>query len=89
MLQRHNHMRRIGTALAAVLVVGVGRPRPMPTGGSPLPFKDGFESGVTTAFARKGIDGTGTVSVTTALVAGAARPSGSPCPTTASPTAPR
>ncbi|WP_432127705.1 heparin lyase I family protein [Streptomyces sp. bgisy082] len=33
---------------------------------TPLPFEDGFESGVTTAFARKGIDGTGTVSVTAA-----------------------
>ncbi|RSS39553.1 heparin lyase I family protein [Streptomyces sp. WAC08241] len=67
MLQRHNHMRRIGTALAAVLVVGVGAAEAHADRRlTPLPFKDGFESGVTTAFARKGIDGTGTVSVTTA-----------------------
>ncbi|WP_078958453.1 polysaccharide lyase [Streptomyces sp. WM6373] len=67
MFQRYTHRRQAGAALAAVLVVGFGATEALADRAlTPVPFKDGFESGTTAAFQRKGIDGTGTVSVTRA-----------------------
>ncbi|MFG2978195.1 heparin lyase I family protein [Streptomyces sp. NPDC048331] len=67
MLQPHSRRRRIGAAAAAVLVVGLAATEAAADRAlTPVPFKDGFESGTTSAFPRKGIEGTGTVSVTTA-----------------------
>ncbi|WP_331769471.1 heparin lyase I family protein (plasmid) [Embleya sp. NBC_00888] len=64
MLQRYRRRRRVGTALAAVSVVGFGTADAVADRAlTPIPFKDGFESGTTAAFPRKGIDGTGTVDV--------------------------
>ncbi|MGW7317761.1 polysaccharide lyase [Streptomyces sp. NPDC054854] len=64
MFQRYSHRRRVGAALAAVLVVGFGATEAIADRAlTPVPFKDGFESGDTAAFPRKGIDGTGVVDV--------------------------
>ncbi|MCX5071208.1 polysaccharide lyase [Streptomyces sp. NBC_00513] len=67
MFQRYSRTRRFSAALAAVLVVGLGATDAFADRAlTPLPFKDGFESGATSAFPRKGIDGTGTVDVKSA-----------------------
>ncbi|MET7528487.1 polysaccharide lyase [Streptomyces goshikiensis] len=67
MFQRYSRRRRIGAALAAVWVVGLGATEAVADRAlTPVPFKDGFESGTTAAFHRKGIDGTGTVGVAAA-----------------------
>ncbi|MFG2988352.1 polysaccharide lyase [Streptomyces sp. NPDC048257] len=64
MFQRYSRRRRVGAALAAVLVVGLGATEAVADRAlTSVPFKDGFESGATAAFPRKGIDGTGTVDV--------------------------
>ncbi|MFJ9080071.1 heparin lyase I family protein [Streptomyces sp. NPDC102278] len=70
MLQRFSRRRRVGAALVAALAVsavGTGATEAAADRAlTPVPFKDGFESGSTAAFKRKGIDGTGAVSVTNA-----------------------
>ncbi|MEU9802755.1 heparin lyase I family protein [Streptomyces sp. NPDC051000] len=67
MFQGFSRRRRVGASLAAVLVVGFGATDAVADRAlTPVPFKDGFESGTTGAFKRKGIDGTGAVSVTAA-----------------------
>ncbi|MFG2417164.1 heparin lyase I family protein [Streptomyces goshikiensis] len=67
MFQRYSRRRRVGAALAALLVVGLGATEAVADRAlSPVPFKDGFESGATSAFPRKGIEGTGIVGVTAA-----------------------
>ncbi|WP_244376086.1 polysaccharide lyase [Streptomyces ficellus] len=50
-----------------MLVVGLGATEAVAERAlTSVPFKDGFESGTTAAFPRKGVDGTGVVSVTAA-----------------------
>ncbi|MFJ8746900.1 heparin lyase I family protein [Embleya sp. NPDC127516] len=67
MFQRYSRRRRVGAALAAVLMVGLGAADAVADRAlTPVPFKDGFESGTTAAFPRKGIDGTGAVDVKSA-----------------------
>ncbi|WP_423834458.1 polysaccharide lyase [Streptomyces manipurensis] len=68
MLQTHSRrVRRIGAISTAAVIVGFGATEAAADRAlTPVPFKDGFESGTTSAFPRKGIDGTGTVSVATA-----------------------
>ncbi|WP_030760214.1 MULTISPECIES: polysaccharide lyase [unclassified Streptomyces] len=67
MFQRYSRRRRIGAALAALSVVGLGATEAVADRAlTSVPFKDGFESGSTAAFHRKGIDGTGSVDVTAA-----------------------
>ncbi|MEU6309405.1 polysaccharide lyase [Streptomyces sp. NPDC047014] len=63
MLQTHSRRRRVGTVSAAVLVVSLTPFEAAADRLNPVPFRDGFESGTTSAFPRKGIDGTGTVTV--------------------------
>ncbi|MEU3906508.1 heparin lyase I family protein [Streptomyces goshikiensis] len=65
MFQHFSRRRRAGAALAAVSVVVCGATAAIADRAlTTVPFKDGFESGTTAAFKRKGIDGTGAVSVT-------------------------
>ncbi|MER7822611.1 heparin lyase I family protein [Streptomyces sp. NPDC096097] len=67
MFQRYSRRRQIGAATAALLVVGFGATEAVADRAlTSVPFKDGFESGSTAAFHRKGIDGTGSVDVTAA-----------------------
>ncbi|MEV6580459.1 heparin lyase I family protein [Streptomyces sp. NPDC051582] len=67
MFQRFSRRRQIGAALAALSVVGLGATEAAADRAlTSVPFKDGFESGTTAAFHRKGIDGTGSVDVTAA-----------------------
>ncbi|MFD5918066.1 heparin lyase I family protein [Kitasatospora sp. NPDC058201] len=67
MFQRHSHSRRVGAILAAVLAVGAASAGSTATAASTaVPFSDGFESGSTTVWPRKGIDGEGAVDVVAA-----------------------
>lgn len=67
MFQRHSRNRRAGALLVAVLAAGAASVGPTAAADSTtIPFSDGFESGSTTAWPRKGIDGTGTVDVVAA-----------------------
>ncbi|MFJ4314257.1 heparin lyase I family protein [Streptomyces lavendulae] len=67
MFQRYSRRRRISAALTALLVVGLGSTEAFADRAlTHPPFKDGFESGSTAAFHRKGIDGTGSVDVAAA-----------------------
>ncbi|MGV9271079.1 polysaccharide lyase [Kitasatospora sp. NPDC003701] len=68
MFQRHSRSRRTGVLLAAVLAVGAGTSvGPLATAASTtVPFNDGFESGSTAVWPRKGIDGRGAVDVVAA-----------------------
>ncbi|MFI5640115.1 polysaccharide lyase [Streptomyces goshikiensis] len=67
MFQRYSRRCQIGAALAALSAVGLGATEAFADRAlTPVPFKDGFESGSTAAFHRKGIDGAGSVGVTAA-----------------------
>ncbi|MFE2728894.1 heparin lyase I family protein [Kitasatospora sp. NPDC059327] len=67
MFQRHSRVRRAGALLAAVLAVGAASVGSTATAASTtVPFSDGFESGDTAVWPRRGIDGAGTVDVVAA-----------------------
>ncbi|WP_329493935.1 heparin lyase I family protein [Kitasatospora herbaricolor] len=67
MFHRYSRNRRAGALLGAALVVGGLSVGSLASADSTtIPFSDGFESGNTTVWPRKGIDGTGTVDVVAA-----------------------
>ncbi|MED7952589.1 polysaccharide lyase [Streptomyces sp. BE303] len=67
MSQRHSRSRLAGVLLAAVLAVGGVSVGPTAAAESTaIPFGDGFESGNTSVWPRKGIDGKGAVDVVAA-----------------------
>ncbi|MFE6750758.1 heparin lyase I family protein [Kitasatospora purpeofusca] len=67
MSQQHSRSRRIGALLGAVAAVGAVSVGPTATAApTTIPFDDGFESGDTAAWPRKGIAGKGTVDVVAA-----------------------
>ncbi|MFB8242563.1 polysaccharide lyase [Kitasatospora purpeofusca] len=67
MSQHHNRSRRVGALLAAVMAVGAVSVGPTATAASTsIPFNDGFESGDTKSWPRKGIAGNGAVDVVAA-----------------------
>nr|BEK62953.1 hypothetical protein KPHV_01800 [Kitasatospora purpeofusca] len=67
MSQHHSRSRRIGALLAAVAATGAVSVGPTATAASTtIPFNDGFESGDTGSWPRKGIAGKGAVDVVAA-----------------------
>ncbi|MGV9266916.1 heparin lyase I family protein [Kitasatospora sp. NPDC003701] len=67
MFQHHSRGRRADALLAAVVAVGAASVGPAATAASTtIPFNDGFESGNTTVWPRKGLAGKGAVDVVAA-----------------------
>ncbi|MFD5919643.1 heparin lyase I family protein [Kitasatospora sp. NPDC058201] len=74
MFQHHSHGRRVGALLAAAVAVGAASVGPAAAAAATtVPFSDGFESGDTGMWPRKGIAGNGTVGVVAAPGPGTGR----------------